>query len=328
MRSLIQTILILSAVHLSTASGQVTEVPRADDTLAQTDSQLNIFKNQNRLVQRLGSSQGAAYDREIQVIPAKEAEASKIAAISRDLQVMLHILEKRFVGYKFAYGNTDPLFADLGQIFVADDRATKAMYIEGFGALFFMEVNFPVKPLPASEKQDTKGAEDAIDQTWKQAEQELFSPESYDAGHLAPTIAFDAETVENLKTELINRLKHASNIRSMGPGDLVVVTVYGGSSNIPRGIAYYPSALTIRAKKSDIDAFGQGELDVAQFREKAEVLTYTPFGRATLTQRQQTGQKVAERMDPKRGATRPAEQPKAAESPGTITGTETIPYRR
>ena len=310
MRFLIRTILILSAVCLSAVSGEVVtqdtpETPARESSVrsALSAAELGYFnlqgdresvpytfyRTQERLPYQLGSSRGAAYDREIQVIPAKETEATKIAAISRDLQVMLHILQKRFVGYEY-----NRLFEDLGEIFVADDRATKAMYIEGFGALFFLEVNFPVKPLPASEKQDTKRAEDATDQAWKQAEKELFSPEGYDSGHLASIIAFDAVTVESLKTRLISRLKHASNIRSMGPDDWVVVTVYGGSPNIPGAIVYQPSALTIRAKKSDIDAFGQGELGVAQFRDKVEVLTYTPFGRATLTQRQTTSPGVAE----------------------------------
>ena len=151
------------------------------------------------------------------MIPAKEAEDAKIAAISRDLQVMLRILEKRFAGDEFAYGSANPLSSDLGQLFVSDDRETKAMYIEGFGALFFMEVNFPFRPLPVPGEQDAEGTEDTIDQTWNQAERELFSPEMYNAGHLAPTIAFDTVTVENLKTELISRLKYASNIRGMDP---------------------------------------------------------------------------------------------------------------
>jgi len=304
--------------------GQSPAAPARDFLVSEYSS---AFGSMNRQAQRIDGPQGAAYDRAIQVVPAKEADASKIAEISRDLQVMLHILTKRSVGYEIAYGNYNRLFADLGQIFVADDRVTKAMYIEGFGALFFMEVNFPVRPSPASEKQDTKGAEDAIDQTWKQAERELFSPESYDGGHLAPTIAFDAEKVESLKTELITKLKYASNIRSRGPDDRVVVTVYGGSPNIPGAIAYQPSALTIRAKKSDIDAFGRGELGVAQFREKVEVLTYTPFGRATLTQKQPTGQppKVAERIDENAG---PADRTKPVEPAGTVTGTETVPYKR
>jgi len=285
-------------------------------------SEDRFYRNQERVPYKWGSLRGAAYDREIQIIPAKETEATKIAAISRDLRVMWHILRKRFVGYEY-----NRLFEDLGDIFVADDRATKAMYIEGFGALFFLEVDFPVKPLPASEKQDTEGTEDAVDQAWKQAEQELFSPEGYDSSNLASVIAFDAVTVESLKTRLISRLKHASNIRSMRPDDWVVVTVYGGSPNIPGAIAYQPSALTIRAKKSDIDAFGQGELGVAQFRDKVEVLTYTPFGRATLIQRQQTGQppKVAERIDENAG---PADRTKPVEPAGTVTGTETVPYKR
>jgi hypothetical protein len=37
-----------------------------------------------------------------------------------------------------------------------------------------------------------------------------------------------------------------------------------------------PSAtvLTIRAKKSDVDAFAKGELDFEQFQQKVEIFTY------------------------------------------------------
>ncbi len=34
------------------------------------------------------------------------------------------------------------------------------------------------------------------------------------------------------------------------------------------------TVLTIRAKKSDVDAFAKGELDFEQFQQKVEIFTY------------------------------------------------------
>jgi len=55
---------------------------------------------------------------------------------------------------------------------------------------------------------------------------------------------------------------------SMGGG------MYGGMSGyVEMGI---PSAtvLTIRAKKSDVDAFAEGELNFEKFRQKVQILMY------------------------------------------------------
>ena len=37
---------------------------------------------------------------------------------------------------------------------------------------------------------------------------------------------------------------------------------------------FSPTVLTIRVKKSDIDAFAAGELDFEQFRQKVQIFTY------------------------------------------------------
>jgi hypothetical protein len=58
--------------------------------------------------------------------------------------------------------------------------------------------------------------------------------------------------------------------------------MYGGGmgGGMMGGMAYgemgSPSAtvLTIRAKKSDVDAFAKGELDSEQFQQKVEIFTY------------------------------------------------------
>lgn len=119
---------------------------------------------------------------------------------------------------------------------------------------------------------------------------------------------YDPEKVEGLKTTLIRCLKHAANIRNLKPDQSVIITVRGcapaavveetvveheehGSKThsrttgitrrVPvRGVesaeesSIASTVLTIRAKKSDIDAFSKGELNFDQFRQKVRIYTY------------------------------------------------------
>ncbi len=47
----------------------------------------------------------------------------------------------------------------------------------------------------------------------------------------------------------------------------------GGTDSSPMGFTS-STVLTIRAKKSDIDAFVKGNLDLEQFQKKVEIFTY------------------------------------------------------
>ncbi len=108
---------------------------------------------------------------------------------------------------------------------------------------------------------------------------------------------YNAEKVEDLKRTLIKALKHAANIRNLGPDDLVTVVVSGSEPGIAvrhihvssrsTGVvksqtpswpnemtSSAPTFLAIRAKKSDIDAFAKDELDYDQFHQLTQVFTY------------------------------------------------------
>jgi hypothetical protein len=103
-----------------------------------------------------------------------------------------------------------------------------------------------------------------------------------------------------LKKNLVETMKHASNIRALKPDESVILTVVGrhivndlvvrrgdrlewtfsSGQWVPvtserKSVPYPPfppSVLTIRAQKNDIDAFSKGELDFAGFYERTQLL--------------------------------------------------------
>ena len=125
---------------------------------------------------------------------------------------------------------------------------------------------------------------------------------------------FDSDKVDKLKTSLFESLKNATHIRILKPNDFVTIVVQGAEavriesakrktsptatvagkpgpadSDLKDGKAgNSPSkskssrirtslgetVMTIRVKKSDVDAFAQGKLDVDAFQKKASLQTY------------------------------------------------------
>jgi hypothetical protein len=163
------------------------------------------------------------------------------------------------------------------------------------------------------EEKETKKEEQG-DPVWQQMRHEIYQPENVIRRRKAnqQEEKFDSEKVENLKTTLIKTLKHATNIRSLKPDESVVLTVTGiGGSTSAKIIAVTragenqvlvrerdadgkmitrliqgtgkelndiglssPTILVIRVKRSEIDAFAKGELDLDKFRACVQVLTY------------------------------------------------------
>ncbi|MFC1635539.1 hypothetical protein ACFL5Z_11915 [Planctomycetota bacterium] len=150
-----------------------------------------------------------------------------------------------------------------------ESQNTEGIYIEGFGALFLIKVNFPLSAPPET-KSEQREPKEVIDSAWEQAKQDLYKTgePTKKVESLSPD-KYDTYKVEYLKDKLITALKYAANIKKLEPDDTVVVTVKGrptaeGAANV----------LTLRTKKSDIDAFSQGDLDSDGFRQKVKVLVY------------------------------------------------------
>jgi hypothetical protein len=261
-------------------------------------------------------SRSSSSSRKVLVIPNTEVKTEELVAITQDLQVMSHIFHKIFTGPRLIEG----IFKDYGYFFGRGSRATEAVYLQGYGVLFLMEVNIPLSSPPKAKEQEKDENTQKPDSVWNQAKQEIFHTSPYPSTRAVdPTERYDAEKVEELKSRLIKALKHAANMKNLEPNELIILTVIGkGSSysgdpysgggyniseyergsaenavrNYRRSRSPYSATrstrggtgsasstvLTIRAKKSDVDAFAKGDLDYDKFREKVQVLTYPYFG--------------------------------------------------
>jgi hypothetical protein len=195
----------------------------------------------------------------------------------------------------------------------------QSIYLQGFGALFLMNVDFPLTPPPdmQQEEKETQSAEEG-DPVWRQTRQQMYEPENVLRNRRTdrPESKYEAEKVENLKTTLIKALKHAANIRSLKPVESVILTITGSggplgptiTSVTPSGENQIiiqeknadgktsmrivnstaldniglssPAVLVIRTKKSDIDEFAKGDLDFDQFCQRVQMFTYPLLGGA------------------------------------------------
>ncbi|MDT8301442.1 MAG: hypothetical protein RQ760_08155 [Sedimentisphaerales bacterium] len=227
------------------------------------------------------------------IIPSAEMQVENLAAISEDMNVMSRIFDKQLS----QLNEQTPggiLFGQLNPYFERDHRTTEAIYLEGYGALFLMNVNMLLSAPPEAQQK----AEEETDPVWSQMRREMYEPEETRRSRAKerPEVKYDALMVGNLKATLIKTLKHATNIHALKPEQLVILTVIGsgrrsasaitqsfsygrstGSRNVVQTVpegetnSLLPTVLTICAKKSDIDAFAAGELDYDQFRQRTGI---------------------------------------------------------
>jgi len=163
--------------------------------------------------------------RKVLVVPAAEVKAQDLAEITEDMQVMSHILDERFRETRRVQG----VFTDFGDFFGRDNRQTEATYLQGYGVLFSMEVNFAFSPPPKPQGQVGEQTTEPVDSTWEKAKQQMFSPRaSLRPMGIESSEEYNSQMVEELKRDLITTLKHAANIRGVQPDEWVILTVIGG----------------------------------------------------------------------------------------------------
>lgn len=251
------------------------------------------------------------------VIPTEEMKTEDILAINEDMNVMSQIVNNELIktglivplsfgsgyggGYGGAYGSGYGSAINTG---LAGNNI-KSMYLQGYGALFLTNVDFPLSASPETQEQPEEPDKEEVDEVWEQTKQQIYEPQvvsTTTTNTKGPNVKYDAQKIENLKTTLITALKHATNIRAMKSDDAVILRISeistsrssieailgdqyfirtGNSGkwvkkeNLPENIKpLQQNVIIIRAKKSDIDAFAKGELDFDKFREKVKTFSY------------------------------------------------------
>lgn len=245
-----------------------------------------------------GGRGGSAVGRTL-IIPQAAAEAGSLSEAEDDLNVMAHILEKAMSGH--GDKNRQAMGITIWRSSLGGGTAPRNLYIEGYGALFFLNVNFPLLAPPARNT-DADGKENTSSE-WEEARRELRRPAASDFQfHLADGSGpddgaedYDADKINDLKQDLIAALKNAAHIRKLKSDETVTVIVSGPSINSPPmavsrksgnvGFAYAfrsgkssgdsrGAKLILRAQKSDIEAFQKDKTTLDDFRKKVTVMLY------------------------------------------------------
>lgn len=242
------------------------------------------------------------------IISTGALDQSAVSNLEEDLTIMARILEKAVnrgngqdnQGDRRAMGIH--LWA-LGQA----NRGARDLYIEGHGAIFILNASIPLtgpakKSAPEEKKEPTDSAwESARDEIFGDSADEPRKPRRERAGP-----AFDPGRLEALKKGLVESLKNAANIRGLKDNESVTIVVQepgSGTGRFAAGASSYRSPkdspnnldvfaaspdgrrtsrtlLTLRAKKSDIDAVSKGKIDGDEFRKKVTVSSYQTGGDA------------------------------------------------
>ena len=172
----------------------------------------------------------------------------KTPELEEDLLVMTRLLQKSL---ETGLEDNSPAFkAGIPLLVNSSRQSVRAMYLEGFGALFMAKVGFPVTP-PAAVTHKKSAAATATE--WEKAKDEVLNEEASPAGfdaEVATYMDYDAAQVENLKKGLLQSLKNAANIRQLKPEEFVSVTVFGApNTSVARVVTRVRNAKTPTAPK-------------------------------------------------------------------------------
>jgi hypothetical protein len=234
------------------------------------------------------------------VIRFSGVDSKAAQEMEEDLAVMGYLVDQAIDEPQSALG--------IDLVFTSGGRSVRGMYIEGVGALYMIKVNFPVL---GSEATEEKPEQKPADSEWEKAKQALrgqgysYEPEVYSS---RTSVQFDPKQVEALKKVLLTTMKNGANFRHLKPDDYLSFAVFGHPSPVrpkvstqPRnaandfstskssrstyGVTWSSSSsptpgtvLTLKARKSDIDAFAKGSTDLDAFSKKVITASYAGNG--------------------------------------------------
>jgi hypothetical protein len=237
------------------------------------------------------------------IVPSGEAKPEVLNETREDLAILSRVLRK-------AAGRTDGQPEAMGIVLssLPGLRQPQALYLGGYGALFVLNVQFPLAP---AEESKAKPAEKPSNTAWEEARRELYgpqrAPDPFAIAKPGPrhALAYNADRVARLKREVVEALKNASNLRHVADDEQVVVTVTGAagpgvsSAKVVRiekqvrrterstgsrapvvtevraeNRSAAGSTLVFRVKKSDADAYAVGKLEPDEFARRVTITTY------------------------------------------------------
>lgn len=231
-----------------------------------------------------GHSYGA-HDRSAEsvlLIPNVSLDNEVAGRLTEDIQVMSLIFKdaagsntKPVTPAAFSYGRGTGAIMMGTSLFGAPAQASpKAMWIDGYGVVFTMNVDFPLVNTSPDEPADDATDQEKADEVWKRSKNKLkgIEPVEPEGGKQKPV--FDPDLVQQLQEKLTKALRHASNIRDLSDRGKIVVVVCGTGQRQQPDTDVPTSVMTLQAVKKDIDAFGAGTMDLDTFKKKVSVVVY------------------------------------------------------
>jgi hypothetical protein len=238
------------------------------------------------------------------IVSASSLDEKALASIDEDMTIMARILAKTVDRAASEDAERKAMNIQLWTLGGPGNRSARNMYIEGYGAIFILNVNMPL--VPTQTKPQVEEKKEPASSAWEEARTELFGDEeradkkrTRNATVKERPAAFDQARFDALKKELAETLKDATHIRGLKENEFVTVVLQGPSNGAPEqlpvqyragsgahrldsfvfssGLAMGSgprSLLTLRAKKSDIDAFAKGKIEADDFKKKVSGASY------------------------------------------------------
>jgi len=257
MRTLKFTIILISSVTLLstdfTPAAMQKELVAEKQNLESAKDEMEKAKDKLAMLE-LGNLEAGRKTRQggtILVVPMEQTTPEIISAITEDMTIMARIFDKK-VNPQRTRPNIVEVFIgnhhrDCWPFLAGNDQFTKGLYVQGYGALFLIKIDFPLMPPPEIEVEQR--ASD-IDPVWQQTQRELYTPITipehvntgiiedergayYISNHaVTENFEYNAEKVKELKRILLNLLKYASNIKHINSNESVAIAVTGASQPV------------------------------------------------------------------------------------------------
>lgn len=222
------------------------------------------------------------------IVPSADLSGERAGELAEDLNVMCAVFDKLLGD---AGVETRSWSSRVGY-YRRHERSCRCVYLPDFGPLFLIEVDFPLAARREALSPDETQSEDAL---WAEVRSNMHSPRTganYHENQML--IEYDNLKVESLKRTLRRAVKHASNVRHLGPNEQIVAMVIESPSSrhtaariatgSGRGYSGYTSVVamgsrptnivSVRSSKKEVDALAKGQIDAAAFDATVDILSY------------------------------------------------------
>jgi hypothetical protein len=178
--------------------------------------------------------------------------------LREDLLVMCRILEKAAGDHLSDRHKA----AGIDLFTFGGNRSVRTMYVDDYGLVFTLNVRVPLRNEAKGEEPEAKEA--TANEEWEETRNELFGQKRR-VRRITPAQApaFDEGDVEELKSELIDALKNAANIRNLKATDWITVAVSGPSLFANEVVAVESRGEEEKLIVPHIEMFGAAETPTA-----------------------------------------------------------------